>query len=610
MRVSSPAMTSTKPLFLPLLAGLCISLVSSSAAAAPLVDLAPLALDPQLCPNPNPMNHSCWTNHVRVTDLDGDGDLDLVFANYADFFNGNNAAQPLAIYQNDGSGTFTNVSEQAVGDYHGNLRMVAIGDVDGDGDLDIYAPQGNGGPHVLFINDGNGQFTDEAEVRLPAEYPWGAAARMGDVDGDGDLDIFVADGYGGGGPPFGHIYINDGTGMFDEAVGAIPESISGTDIDDVEFADVDRDFDLDLIVNAHQGGTGALWLNDGTGTFTAGGTLAPPGAGSNYHYNVAPCDVDGDGDLDLWFDNIGGNYAEQLQINDGAGNFADETNARVSGNVAGADDNGILCADIDDDGDFDAVVLSLSTPERLLENDGAGNFNFVADAFPDFVDSTLWGEFGDLDGDGRLDLVTSAGEFSDQMNKVFFGNENMAEDTTAPNIITQSATSNVAVGETTVVLFAVSDNTITDEGPRLSRAYAKLDIDGEASEVDGWFVGGDLFRVELDNPTQGTVSLELCAEDRNGNIGCSEPVSYEVGEDDPAGDGDGDDDPSTGDGDGDPSTGDGDGDAADETGDTGGTAADDRDDGCNCSVEGEREQLGWTLLSLFGLGLLTRRRRG
>ncbi|HLT38725.1 MAG TPA: VCBS repeat-containing protein, partial [Enhygromyxa sp.] len=264
--------------------------------------------------------------------------------------------------------------------------------------------------------------------------------------------------------------------------------------------------------------------------------------------------------------------------------------------------------------DFDAVVLSLQTPERLLVNDATGNFAGMPDAFPPPTDSTLWGEFGDLNGDGRLDLVTGAGEFAVTTNHVYFGNDDMAEDTTAPIVITHSEVADVAVGEATAVLFAVSDNTVTDEGPRLDRAYARLDIDGSMSEVDGWFVGGDLFRVELDNATEGTVSLELCAEDRNGNVGCSDPVSFQVGEG--GGDGDGDGDPSgdgdgdpSGDGDGDPATGDGDGDGSDETGDTGGGAADSGGDGCNCSVEGDPTQLGWSLLSLLGLGLVIRRRR-
>jgi hypothetical protein len=459
-------MNSTKPL-LPLLAGLTTLLLCDSAGAVPFVELVTGALDPQAC-----NGQGCWTNHLRVTDIDGDGDLDILLANYADFFQGNHAPQPLVVYTNDGNGNFTNVSAAAVGNYTGNLRMIAVGDVDGDGYVDIYGPSGTGSAHVLFINDGTGNFIDEADVRLPTDYPNSGAARMGDVDGDGDLDIFVADGYAIGGPPFGRLYINDGTGMFDEAVGAIPTTISGWDIDDVEFVDVDRDFDLDIVVNAHAGGTGALWLNDGNGNFAAGGTLAPPGPGSQYHYNVTPCDVDGDGDLDLWIDNTGGGYTEQLQINDGNGNFTDQTAMRVTGNP-GADDNGVVCVDIDDDGDMDAMVVSLGTAERLLVNDGNGNFTVLAQAFPGPTDCSLWAEFGDLDGDHRLDLVTGQGECSGQ-DKVYLGTNDQPQDSTAPKILAVSQVFDVDVGDPVVGMFAVSDRTVTDEGPQQVRAFAQV----------------------------------------------------------------------------------------------------------------------------------------
>lgn len=506
------------------IAALTGSLAASSAwAGAPLFDLVTDALDPQACGG-----QGCWTNHMRLTDTDGDGDLDIILANYPDFFNGSAMTQPLVIYENDGAGGFTNVSAAAVGNFAGSLHQIAVGDVDGDGSGDIFGPSGSGGAYVLFINDGSGVFTDEADVRLPGgPFPQSGAARMGDVDGDGDLDLFSADGYSGEGPPFGHLYVNDGLGMFEEAAGAIPDAISGSDIDDVEFFDADRDFDLDLIVNAHTGGTGALWLNDGSGTFTAGGSVDPP-ATANYHYNVAPCDVDGDADLDLWIDNIGGNFTEQLLINDGAGNFSDETGARVSGNPS-ADDNGVVCADIDDDGDLDGVVISLSTPERYLQNDGAGNFTYVAGAFPAPDDCSLWGEFGDLDGDGRFDLVTSQGECSSS-DEVYLANEGLAVDSTAPLILAVEALGTVDVGDEPVLRFAVSDRTVTDEGPQLDRAFAVIDPDGATTAVDATFMGGDLFRVVLPASPAGTVVFQVCAEDRNANLGCSENQMYDVEE--------------------------------------------------------------------------------
>lgn len=581
-------------LLLPSLLASQIALFAGTARAQSIVDLAVDALDPQACGG-----SGCWTNHLRVTDLDGDGDLDVVLVNYPDFFQGGNATQPLVVYLNDGAGNFTNASNTAVGNYAGTLRQVAVGDIDGDGDVDLYAPSGNGAAHVLFVNDGHGVFTNQAATRLPTSYPRGAAARMGDVDGDGDLDIFAADGYAASGPPFGRLYLNDGAGVFTEAVGAIPTSISGEDIDDVEFVDVDRDFDLDLIVNAHTGGIGALWLNDGQGQFSAGGTLAPP-ATSNFHYNVTPCDVDGDGDLDLWVDNVGGGFTEQLQINDGQGNFSDQTAARVSGNP-GADDNGVLCVDIDDDGDFDAVVLSLGTPERLLVNDGAGNFTYVAGRFPGPTDCTLWGELGDLNGDGRLDLVTGQGECSSS-DEVYFGNASMPLDTRAPEILAVSQVPEVAQGAAAVVRFAVSDSHVTDEGPRLARAWVVLDPGGASTELAARFVGGDLFRAELPTDVVGTRSFTVCAEDPAGNELCSATQTYLVSDGGGAGGGAGvgggaSAGPGAGAGGGVSGAGGGGGDEAGQS------------DGCSCSLATTRSGSAWYLLPLAALGLLVRRRR-
>jgi len=497
----------------------------ASAGGAPLYDLVPDALDPQACGG-----QGCWTNHLRVSDLDGDGDLDILLVNYGDFFDGSDSPEPLVVYTNDGRGAFTNTSAAALDDYTGNLRQVAVGDVDGDGSRDIFGPSGSGDAYVLFMNDGSGVFTDEADTRLPAgPFPQSAAARMGDVDNDGDLDIFTADGYSTNGPPFGHLYTNDGAGMFEEAIGAIPDAVMGSDIDDVEFFDADGDHDLDLVVNAHAGGTGAVWLNDGTGVFAPETTIDPPGAGSNFHYNVTPCDVDADGDLDLWIDNTGGDYTEQLLINDGAGNFADETATRVSGNPSN-DDNGVACADIDNDGDLDAVVIALGSPERYLENDGAGAFTFVAGVFPAPSNCSLWGEFGDLDGDGRIDLVTGQGECSSS-DEVYLANDGVPVDSVAPVLRTVEAVAGPVLVDTDVVVrFAVSDRTVTDEGPQLTRAYAVIDPAGAATEVAATAMGGDLFRVTLPGQGDGVVAFQVCAEDPVGNVGCSEDQMYDVGD--------------------------------------------------------------------------------
>src|SRR5215207_5267711 len=331
-------------------------------------------------PSPQPCGpgaaEGCYSNYVRLADLDGDADLDIIFANGGGYFSrgGEEGLQPLAIYRNDGRGAdgvpvFTDVSDEAVSGFRSRLRQVAIGDVDDDGDLDVYAPGSWGEADALFINDGQGTFADEAAERLPAGLASrSGATRFGDLDGDGDLDLVVTD--WGLTPPYtagtAHLYVNDGSGRFTDATDQFPSPPDGlgTAPVDVDVLDVDNDADLDLILN-NRDGRNLLWINDGTGGFTDVTEAQLPEKPSAMSYDVEPCDVDADGDLDLWVDNARLARAEQLLINDGSGRFRDESDQRIAGNPAG-DDNEINCADVDGDGDFDAVIAALEGNDQVL----------------------------------------------------------------------------------------------------------------------------------------------------------------------------------------------------------------------------------------------------
>jgi hypothetical protein len=114
-------------------------------------------------------------------DLDGDGDLDIVYADNND---------PNTVWFNDGSGTFTD-SGQALGANEAS-RAPAVGDLDGDGDLDV-AFANIGDPNTVWLNDGAGVLTDSGQTLGTNEDSQGLA--LGDVDGDGDLDMtFTNDG--------------------------------------------------------------------------------------------------------------------------------------------------------------------------------------------------------------------------------------------------------------------------------------------------------------------------------------------------------------------------------------------------------------------------------
>jgi hypothetical protein len=202
----------------------------------------------------------CYTNYLTVVDIDNDGKLDVLIPNSG------SGSQPLVVYKGNGDATFADVSATAVGGFSSAVRVVAVADITGDGFVDFYAPNSKGQPDKFFINDGTGKFTDEAATRLPGVSSTAGAARFGDVDDDGDLDLFIGGSISAGGA-VARLFLNDGTGNFTESATALPANSGGSQPYDFDLLDADGDFDLDLFVDMHTG-KGLLWQNDGTGKFT------------------------------------------------------------------------------------------------------------------------------------------------------------------------------------------------------------------------------------------------------------------------------------------------------------------------------------------------------
>jgi hypothetical protein len=195
------------------------------------------------------------------------------------------------------------------------------------------------------------------------------------------------------------LMLNDGRGNF--YANRAPTESRVTQ--DAEFADLDGDGDMDVVLG--QEGGHALWLNEGAGQFVDASDRLPD-PGNVEARKVTPADVDGDGDLDLYFSHVGWqgrSPQDRLLINDGAGRFADETAQRIP-----AEDETTLVArfgDLDGDGDLD-LVRGGDGPLTVWRNDGRGRFADISDAvLADRASGpNIALALADFDGDGRLDL--------------------------------------------------------------------------------------------------------------------------------------------------------------------------------------------------------------
>jgi hypothetical protein len=314
---------------------------------------------------------------VAVGDLDGDGDLDLAVANYSD--------NTVSVLRNNGNGTFAAQVTYAVGE---EPLRVAVGDLDGDGDLDLLNANAGGGTVSVLRNRGDAKFAAQVTYNV-GDTPTSAAA--GDLDGDGDLDLAVAN-WGAGTVS---VLRNRGDGTFVAQVtynaGDGPRSVA--------VGDLDGDGDLDLAVNNAAANTLSVLLNEGDGTFAVQVTYA---AGDT-PLSVAAGDLDGEGDLDL----VNANFSDDnvsVLLNRGDGTFAAQVTYAVGDEPAS-----VAAGDLDGDGDPDLAVANAGDGTvSVLRNLGDGTFAAAVNYDLGYHPSSV--AAGDLDGDGDLDLaVANAG---------------------------------------------------------------------------------------------------------------------------------------------------------------------------------------------------------
>jgi hypothetical protein len=470
-----------------------------------------------------------------LADIDGDGDLDAIFANgYVLSINGQSIRPTILINKiNQGLG-FVDESTPRIPTTAIRGTLVVAFDIENDGDLDLFFACNGNSQQRLYVNDGNGNFTDESVARFGNLNLYVAGCAYCDIDEDGDYDLFMNDERSSGQLKLFH---NDGNGNFTNVTSTHIVSAPKSNQQDVVLADVDNDFDLDII-NVGKSSGQQIFFNDGTGHFPTVSTGFLP-AGGSLSYEAEAADLDHDGDLDIAMLSVSGTTDAILRNNlipSGTLSFTNLTSALI-GN--GQDDNEWALVDSNNDGWLDLINGSLTySSEKLYINNQSLSFTRQSgtNGFSPVNDPTLDVAVGDINGDGVTDVITAQGEFGNFTNRAYFGNG--PADTQPPRFVNVEQLPAMSTTPDGWAVHAVIQDSIVDDG-ETSVASASLDwtITHAAGVATGTtelrFVGGLMYRADLTPPagliTNGaTVNFTLTATDRQGNSTTTPGQTFDV----------------------------------------------------------------------------------
>jgi Leucine-rich repeat (LRR) protein len=334
---------------------------------------------------------------MEFFDKDGDGDKDVIICAYD-----HTVSAPFSrLYENDGSGSFTLVS----GPFEGiNLGDVAIGDIDGDNDLDMVIigknTAGNSSTKV-YLNNGSGVYSIKPGTGLP---DIGAGCvELGDLDADGDLDLYI-DGSTTAAYPFVNytgLFVNDGNGNFTQNT----SNTFVSRLQSTKLVDLDNDGYLDIVASGYSNGVGSgtdFYKNTGGLNFNAAVAI------STYGGEIGLIDVNNDNAIDMIIggtDNATSNKAVGVFLNNGSASFS-----LIAGNSFGEyNDVYFSSNDFDADGDKDITLVGWESTggghiAKQFLNNGSGVFTQNTGAtFTGVRNGNIIST--DVNGNGKLEIL-------------------------------------------------------------------------------------------------------------------------------------------------------------------------------------------------------------